>query len=187
MTRSRYALSFGDKVELDLVASERAPSAAQALVVPQDVHLILGEVGVVEDTEESPQDVLAATTRERPRRRGSIVAGPPREGVPLLQAIVYDFQESPPTREEHVFEALVAAFEVARSRSLTCLALQPLGTAHAGVAPAAFLRLLTQVCYSSAELGTTLRRVHLLLASPDELARYESLLQGLAEASQRSL
>jgi hypothetical protein len=185
MTRSRYVLSFGENLELDLVLGEQAPAAAQALVIAQDVHLILGEVGVVEDTRESPQEVLETSSGERPRRRGSIVAGPPRGGVPLLQAIVYDFQESPPAREVHVFEALVTAFELARSRSLSCLALQPLGTAHAGVAPGAFLRLLTQVCYSSAELGTTLRRVHLLLASPHELARYETQLQALAEASSR--
>ena len=41
--------------------------------------------------------------------------------------------------------------------------------------------LLAQVCYSSAEMGTTLRRVHLLLPSPEELVRYEVLLQTLVE------
>ena len=44
-----------------------------------------------------------------------------------------------------------------------------------------FLGLLAQVCYSSAEMGTTLRRVHLLLPSPEELLRYEVLLQTLVE------
>ncbi len=59
--------------------------------------------------------------------------------------------------------------------------MQPLGTAHAGLDPALFLGLLAQVCYSSAEMGTTLRRVHLLLPSPEELVRYEVLLQTLVE------
>ena len=58
------------------------------------------------------------------------------------------------------------------------MAVQPLGTAHAGLEAARFLRLLTQICYSSAELGTTVRRVHLLLPSPDELARYEGAAAG---------
>jgi hypothetical protein len=108
---------------------------------------------------------------------GSIVVGTLREGGPLVfQAVVYDFQRSPPVRETDVFEALVAAFEEARSRQLSRLAVRPVGTAHAGLEPASFLRLLAQTCYSSAELGTSLRRVHLLLHSPDELRRYESLL-----------
>ena len=98
-----------------------------------------------------------------------------------MQAIVYDFDHTPPAREVHVFEALLAAFEEARTRGLRSLAVQPLGTAHAGLDPARFLGLLAQVCYSSAEMGTTLRRVHLLLPSPEELVRYEVLLQTLVE------
>jgi hypothetical protein len=111
-----------------------------------------------------------------------VVVGAPREGSPLLlQAIVYDFDRSPPAREIHVFEALIAAFEEARTRGIRSVAVQPLGTAHAGLDPERFLKLLAQVCYSSAEMETTVRRVHLLLPSPLELGRYEALLQALAD------
>jgi hypothetical protein len=61
------------------------------------------------------------------------------------------------------------------------LAVRPIGTAHNGVSPEVFLRLLTQVCYSTAELGTSLRRVSLLVPSPEELERYQGLLKGLVE------
>jgi hypothetical protein len=180
--RSRLALSFGKALELDLVMGEEPPPSTGAFVVPQDVHLILGDVGPIEDRE-TPEQVLASAAQERPRRPGSIVVAASREGAPLvLQAIVYDFDRSPPAREVHVFEALLAAFEEARTRGLRSMAVQPLGTAHAGLAPERFLGLLVQVCYSSAEMGTTVRRVHLLLASPDELSRYEALLQGLMDA-----
>lgn len=180
MGRSRLAVSFGAKLDLDLVAGEEAPSGTEAVVVPQDVNLIMGEVDSIVDTAETTEEVLAGCTDTRPRRPGSLVVAPPREGVPLLlQAVVYDFDRSPPTREEHIFESLMAAFEEAKSRGLSRLAVRPLGTAYAGVEPACFLRLLTQICYSSAELGTSVRRVHLLLSSPDEMARYEGLLQGM--------
>jgi hypothetical protein len=35
------------------------------------------------------------------------------------------------------------------------------------------------VCYSSAELGTSVTRVDLVVASPDDMARYEGLLEAL--------
>ena len=110
-----------------------------------------------------------------------MVAAPQQPGRPLLlQAIVYDFEETPPTREAYVFEALMSAFEEASSRRVSSLALPPLGTAHAGIEAASFLSLLTQVCYSAVELGTSLRHVHVLLSSPTELAVYERLLRALA-------
>ncbi len=182
MTRSRMALSFGERLDLDLLVGEDPPPLTGAMVVPQDIHLILGETGPIEDTRETPEQVLAAPGALRPRRPGSVVVGAPREGSPLLlQAIVYDFDRSPPAREIHVFEALIAAFEEARTRGIRSVAVQPLGTAHAGLDPERFLKLLAQVCYSSAELSTTVRRVHLLLPSPLELGRYEALLQALAD------
>ena len=64
MTRSRFALSFGEKLDLDLVVGEEAPPATDALVVPQDVHLILGEVGQIEDTAETAE-IGRASCRER--------------------------------------------------------------------------------------------------------------------------
>jgi hypothetical protein len=186
MTRSRLALAFGEALELDLVSGERAPADTEALVVAQDVHLILGEAGVIEDTRETPQQVLSAATESRPRRRGSVVVSSPHGGGPLLlQAIVYDFGESPPSRDVHVFEALLAAFEEARARGLTRLAVQPLGTNHSGMAPGRSLQLLAQVCYSTAEMGSSIRRVHLLLRSPDELSRYEELLPSLSQRADR--
>ena len=182
MTRSRMALSFGERLDLDLLVGEDPPPLTGAMVVPQDIHLILGETGPIEDTRETPEQVLAAPGALRPRRPGSVVVGAPREGSPLLlQAIVYDFDRSPPAREIHVFEALIAAFEEARTRGIRSVAVQPLGTSHAGLDPERFLKLLAQVCYSSAELSTTVRHVHLLLPSPLELGRYEALLQSLAD------
>lgn len=182
MTRSRMALSFGERLDLDLMVGEDPPPLTGAMVVPQDIHLILGETGPIEDTRETPAQVLAAAGQHRPRRPGSVVVGASREGSPLiLQAIVYDFDRSPPAREIHVFEALIAAFEEARTRGIRSVAVQPLGTSHAGLDPERFLKLLAQVCYSSAELETTVRHVHLLLPSPLELGRYEALLQTLAD------
>jgi O-acetyl-ADP-ribose deacetylase (regulator of RNase III) len=176
------ALSFGERLDLDLMVGEDPPPLTGAMVVPQDVHLILGEIGPLEDTRETPQQVLAAAGAHRPRRPGSVVVAASREGSPLiLQAIVYDFERSPPAREIHVFEALIAAFEEARTRGIRSVAIHPLGTAHAGLDPERFLELLAQVCYSSAELETTVRHVHLLLPSPAELSRYEDLLQALVD------
>lgn len=180
------ALSFGERLDLDLMVGEDPPPLTGAMVVAQDVHLILGEAGTIEDTRETPEQVLAASSAQRPRRPGSVVVGAARLGSPLLlQAIVYDFDRSPPAREIHVFEALIAAFEEARARGIRSVAVQPLGTAHAGLDPERFLKLLAQVCYSSAELETSVRRVHLLLSSPVELGRYEALLQALAETRGR--
>ena len=182
MTRSRMALSFGERLDLDLFVGEEPPPLTGAMVVAQDVHLILGEAGPIEDTRETPEQVLAAPGSHRPRRPGSVVVGASPEGSPLLlQAIVYDFDRSPPAREIHVFEALIAAFEETHRRGIRSLAVQPLGTAHSGLDPERFLRLLAQVCYSSAELESTVRRVHLLLASPLELGRYEALLRTLTD------
>lgn len=182
MIRSRMALSFGERLDLDLMVGDEPPPLTGAVVVPQDVHLILGEVGPLEDTRETPEQVLAASAQDRPRRPGSVVVGSPREGTPLLlQAIVYDFGRSPPAREIHVFEALCSAFEETRTRGIRSVAVQPLGTSHSGLDPERFLQLLAQVCYSAAELETTVRRVHLLLPSPADLARYEKLLQALVE------
>jgi hypothetical protein len=182
MTRSRMALSFGERLDLDLFVGANPPPLTGAMVIAQDIHLVLGETAAIEDTQETPAQVLAAPGSHRPRRPGSVLVGAPREGSPLLlQAIVYDFDRSPPAREIHVFEALIAAFEEARARGIRSLAVQPLGTAHSGLDPRNFLRLLAQVCYSAAELETTVRRVHLLLASPGELTRYEALLRALTD------
>lgn len=184
--RSKLAVSFGAKLDLDLVVGEQPPAATEVLVVSQDVNLIMGESEPVEESAESAEEILAHCAQAQPRRLGSVVLGRRRARPPLLlQAVVYDFARTPPTCEAHVFEALVGCFELVRARGLTTLAVQPLGTSHGGLDPGAFLRLLTQVCYSSAELGTSLKRVHLLLASPDELGRYEGLLQGIVKTRGR--
>jgi len=186
MPRSKLAVSFGAKLDLDMVVGDEPPVAAEAVVVPQDVNLIMGDVEPLVEAAETAAEILGRAEAARPRRLGTLVVARVRRGAPLvLQAIVYDFERSPPARADHVFESLVLAFEEAKTRGLTCLAVRPVGTAHAGVEPAAFLRALTQVCYSSAELGTSLRRVHLLLPSPEELARYEALLQRLVPGRTR--
>lgn len=182
MSRSRLAVSFGEKLALDLIVAEDAPLLAQALVVPQDVNLILGDVEPVVDDSQVAEEVVGAAAGFRPRRLGSLVILRSRESQPLVfQAIVYDFSKTPPTSEEPVFEALLAALEEARTRGLVRIAVRPIGTAHAGLSPVAFLKLLTQVCYTAAELGTTLKRVSLLIPSPEELERYQGLLKGLVE------
>ena len=174
-------------LDLALMVGESPPPLTGAMVVPQDVHLILGDTGPIEDTQETPEQVLAVPGVVRPRRPGSVVVGASPEGGPLLlQAIVYDFDRSPPARDIHVFEALIAAFEEARARGIRSVAVQPLGTAHSGLDPERFLALLAQVCYSSAEMETTVRHVHLLLASPLELGRYEALLRALADKRTRA-
>ncbi len=180
MTRSRYTLCFRGRLELDLVVGDTPPADSQAIVVPQDVYLILGEVSTIEETRETRAGVWAALGRLKPKPRGSVLVSPGSGGAPLLlQAIVYDFEDAPPARSVHVFEALLTAFEEARRLKLVSLALHPLGTAHQGVPAEEFARLLSQVCFTAAELGTSLRHVHLLLPSPEQLARYEALLADL--------
>jgi hypothetical protein len=187
MSRPRLTLSFGEALDLDLVVATVDRPSIEAVVVPQDVHRIMGDVDPIEDTHETAEEILASYGSAKRCRPGSVVVVPPRRGSPLLlQAIVYDFEESPPSREEHVFEALLSAFEEAKARGLSCLGVKPLGTAHTSLGPANFLRLLTQVCYSSAELGTSLRRVRVILMSDDELREYERLLHLLTPANNLS-
>lgn len=182
MPRTRTFVSFGEKLALDLLVAEDAPPVAQALVVPQDVNLILGDVEPVLEETTGAEEATETAASFRPRRLGSVVVLKPQAGKPLLlQAIVYDFDRVPPATEEPVYEALVTCFEEARTRGLGRIALRPLGTAHGGLQPAAFLRLLTQSCYTAAEMGTTLRRVFLLIPSPDEMERYQSLLKAIVE------
>ena len=147
------------------------------MVVAQDIHLSLARPA--DETRANPGS--SCRVRAAPPRRPARCCCARRGGSPSLQAIVYDFDRSPPAREIHVFEALIAAFEEARTRGIRSVAVQPLGTSHAGLDPERFLKLLAQVCYSSAELETTVRRVHLLLPSPLELGRYEALLQSLTD------
>lgn len=180
MLRSRFTLAFGSTLELSLAMGEGAPPESQALVVPQDVHLILGDVGVLEDPGGDPHELARKASTAPARRPGSIVVSARDGGALLMQAVVYDFSRTPHARGEDVLEALLASFEEARARRLEQLALQPLGTAHLGVEPADFLRLLLQICYGTAELGSTLRHVALVLASRQELERYEALLKDLA-------
>lgn len=178
MTRSRTALRFGETLALDLVVGEGAPPAAEAVVVPQDVNMIMGDVEAVVEASEPTEDLAARLSDFQPQRAGTLVVGPSRKARPLLlQAVVYDFDRSPPAWEEPVFEALLTAFEGAKARGFSSIAVRPLGTAHSGLEPAVFLKLLAQICYSAAELGTTLRRVWLLLPSPAELQRYQGLLE----------
>lgn len=178
MTRSRTALRFGETLALDLVVGEAAPPAADAVVVPQDVNMIMGDVEAVVEASEQTEDLAAGLSDFQPQRAGSLVVGPSRKARPLLlQAVVYDFDRSPPAWEEPVFEALLTAFEEAKARGFSSIAVRPLGTAHSGLPAAVFLKVLAQICYSAAELGTTLRRVWLLLPSPAELQRYQGLLE----------
>ena len=180
MTRSRWALRFGETLALDLVVAEGPPPATEAIVVPQDVNMIMGDVEAVVEASEPSDDLAARLSDFQPQRAGSLVVGPLRKAKPLLlQAVVYDFDRSPPSWEEPVFEALLTAFEEAKARGFSSLAVRPLGTAHSGLSAAAFLKLLAQICYSSAEMGTTLRRVWLLLPSPAELQRYQGPLDAL--------
>src|SRR5262249_21497063 len=150
MSRGRMAISFGESLDLDIVVGDDAPRSTGAVIVPQDIHLIMGEADAIEDTAETAADVLSRGTDPQVHRLGTLVVGPPREGPPFVcQPVVYDFQRSPPVREVDVFEALVAAFEEARSRQLVRIAVRPVGTAHAGLDAACFLRLLAQACYTS--------------------------------------
>jgi hypothetical protein len=153
------------------------------LVVPQDVNLIMGEMEVVDETAEALAQVALRAARARPVRPGSVRVLRAEPGAHLLlEAVVYDFERSPPTSAAVVFEGLVGAFEVAHARGVSALAVKPLGTDGGGLLPEQFLRLLVQVCYSAAELGTSLRHVHLLLESPVLLARYETLLPVIVRA-----
>lgn len=176
--RSRLTLSFGERLGLEMQVAETVPSATGAVIVPQDVNLIMGEVRAIEDTRETAEEVLAAARGAKAHEPGTVLVAAERDGGALvLQAIVYDFRGVPPVKATHVFQALVAAFEEARRRRVERLALVPLGTAHAGLESRVFLKLLSQVCYTSAELGSSVRHVQLLVSSSAELLYYEDLLR----------
>lgn len=181
MLHSRLRLSFGASLELGLCMGEGAPPETQALVVPQDVHLLLGEAGPLEEGGPGPERAAAQAAEAEPRAPGSlvVVAGTPL----LLQAVVYDFAHTPHARAADVFAALAASLEEGRKRGLARLAVQPVGTAHAGVEPRTFLRLLLLACSTAAELGTSVERVRVVLPSPADLARYELLLRTLVSGS----
>ncbi len=177
MLHSRLRLTFGASLELGLCMGEGAPPETQALVVPQDVHLLLGEAGPLEADGPSPERAAHRAAEAEPRAPGSLVVV---AGTPLLmQAVVYDFARTPHARAADVFASLAASLEEGRQRHLARLAVQPVGTAHAGVEPRTFLRLLLLACSTAAELGTSVERVRVVLPSPAELARYEVLLRAL--------
>ncbi len=181
MLHSRLRLTFGASLELGLCMGEGAPPESQALVVPQDVHLLLGEAAPLEDHGDSPERAERKAAAAEPRVPGTLVV---RAGTPLLlQAVVYDFARTPHARAADVYEALTSSLEEARQRGLTRLALQPVGTAHMGIDPRTFMRLLLLACSSAAELGTSLERVRVVLPAPAELARYEVMLRGLVNGS----
>ena len=92
MLHSRLRLSFGASLELGLCMGEGAPPETQALVVPQDVHLLLGEAAPLEDHGDSPEHAARRAAAAEPRAPGALVV---RAGRPLLlQAVVYDFVDS---------------------------------------------------------------------------------------------
>ena len=141
MTRSRSALRFGETLALDLVVGEGIPPAAEAIVVAQDVNMIMGNVEAVVEASEPSDDLAARLSDFQPQRAGSLVVGPMRKAKPLLlQAVVYDFDRTPPSWEEPVFEALLTAFEEAKARGFSSLAVRPLGTAHSGLSATAWIR-----------------------------------------------
>jgi len=180
MLRSALTLGFQSGLEFALCAGSGVPEGSQALVVPQDVELLLGECALVSE-QRDPLDLadLLKVVGRGSRRLGSVLMSAARDRPLLFEAVVYDFARTPHAHEEHVFEALVTVLEETRLRSLRRLALQPLGTAHTGIAPALFLRLLLLACQGAAELGTSLTHVTLLLPSQPELLRYETLLRAL--------
>ena len=111
-----------------MAAGEDMPRQAEVLVVPQDVHLIMGDVVAVEDTGATLQEVAeGAATDSSPLESGTIVVQKGQAGPLVIQAIVYDFERSPPVRREDVFAALLAAFEETHRRTLTRLAVRPPG------------------------------------------------------------
>ncbi len=181
MLHSRLRLTFGASLELGLCMGEGTPPETQALVVPQDVHLLLGEAGPLEEGGPTPKQAAHKAAESEPRPPGSLVlvAGSPL----LMQAVVYDFSRTPHARAADVYAALVASLEEGRTRHLARLAVQPVGTAHTGVEPRTFLRLLLLACSTAAELGTSVERLRVVLPSPAELARYELLLRALVNGS----
>lgn len=151
MLHSRLRLTFGGSLELGLCMGEGAPPESQALVVPQDVHLLLDEAVAAEDPGESPEGAAGGAAAAEPRLPGTLVV---RAGSPLLlQAVVYDFARTPHARAGDVYEALTGSLEEARQRGLTRLAVQPVGTAHMGIDPRTFLRLLLLACSTAASSG----------------------------------
>ena len=84
MPRTRTFVSFGEKLALDLLVAEEAPPVAQALVVPQDGNLILGDVEPVLEETTGAEEATETAASFRPRRLGSAVVLKPQAGKPLL-------------------------------------------------------------------------------------------------------
>ena len=184
VTRSRLALPSGrSSTSTSWSATRRRPPRAP-WSCPRTCTSSSARSGPLEDTRETPEQVLAAAAQDRPTEPGLDRGGaPPREGAPLLvQAIVYDFDHTPPAREVHVFEALLAAFEEARARGL-----RSRGRAAAGHRPR---RARPRALPGAPGPGLLLvggdghaRCAACTCSSPrrEELVRYEGLLQTLVE------
>jgi hypothetical protein len=108
--RSGFAVFFGDSLDLDMVVGEEAPRATQALVVAQDVYLILGEATATDEAEvvRTPAQVLSEARRQRPRRRGTVLAGP-RAGLTDLTCHSHLFHSVAQGGSDHVVSGLSSA------------------------------------------------------------------------------
>lgn len=115
-----------------VVAPEQSPPfSVEALAVEEDTHLLLSSDGVIEEPNETFENLVAAASTAPVNTPGSVLV---RKTKPLqFLAIVHDIDCQPTWREEWIASAINGAIEEAEWRRLESLGLPLLGTRHGNV------------------------------------------------------
>jgi hypothetical protein len=175
LLRSPFDLVYGNRLTLGL--ARRMMPEIEILVVPEDVNLIMETIEEITIDGLTLVDALRACEQCHSRPLGSIVPRRKETGPLILAAIVYDFSHDPIAEISDVFIALVNAFEEANRQRAQAIAVKPLGTRPTAVASSEFWSVLTQVCRTTAELGTSVRRVDLLPDTEADFCAYDERLR----------
>jgi hypothetical protein len=124
--------------EIILWQSHDQPGQLDALILPEDTHLILQAVTEELDPNTTPLDLWAAIQRAADSDKhplGSVVIANGKErGVEYIaSAIVYDFEAEPISRKETVINGLDNAFTKLVERGCGTIGVFPLGTMRGGI------------------------------------------------------
>jgi hypothetical protein len=115
-----------------VVAPEHAPPfPIDASAVEEDTHLLLSSDGIVEEPDETFEDIVTAASDHPGYTPGSVLV---RKAEPLqFLTIVHDIDCQPTWREEWIASAINGAIEEAEWRRLESIAMPLIGTRHGKV------------------------------------------------------
>jgi hypothetical protein len=142
-------------VEIVLCPWGELPEAPDALVLPEDTHLVLQAVTTELDPGATPLDLWVAlerAARAEKRPLGSVIIedGAPRGVHTIARVVVYDFDQEPICHQTSVATGLAAAFEALMRRACAAVAVAPLGTMRGEIPWETYLET---VCAVVARLG----------------------------------